>query len=192
MINFAALVTWLTAAMISWVPVARHLEANPANTRGAIEAHYAEIAVATATFVLEDGFVPYFRDHGIERSALLLVAIPSGESHYNPIIDRGGSVKKGDNDGGAAVGPWQVHWRGNAWKYSRDDIAQDRAKGLKIADAHVRWSINACRHKDWQTWLTGYATGKATCEPNKKTALYVYREESWWKTHPFEQAIGVD
>jgi hypothetical protein len=183
---FDALSAWLFEIMVRLVPLAHH---DYYATRTATEAHYREMAEAVAAFVLETEYKPIFDGaDGRARTALWLVTIPASETNYNTVIDNGGSVRKNDNDKGEAVGPWQTHWRGNPWKWTRDDLASDRTKQLMLADMRVRESVNACKRSPMSTWMTGYATGMFDCRENKKGALHVARAVNMWKRHPF---IGV-
>lgn len=186
-----ALTAWLVSHMIALVPLAEHVHYT---TIERAEEHYTALAEAVADHTLRDTFVPFVGggDEGRARSALWLIVIPARETHYNAVLDAGGSVIKGDNDHGAAVGPWQTHWRGNPWKWTRDDLAVDVYKQLALADMRVRESIRACRYRPVATWMTGYAQGAFDCRENKKGALHVHNAVSGWKKQPFVPVVPSD
>ena len=179
-----ALTVWLFTMMVKLVPLTQHVHYT---TVEKAEEHYGALARAVAAYVMRDEFVPFVGsgDEGRARSALWLIVIPARETHYNLVIDAGGSVKPGDNDQGAAVGPWQTHFAGNPWKWSRDEIAADVDKQLAWADVRVRESVRACKHRPSSTWMTAYATGKFDCHENAKGAAHVKNALEAWKKNPF-------
>lgn len=179
-----ALHVWLFTVMMHLVPPAQHAHYTTAEK---VEEHYGALARAVADYVTHEDFVPFVGggDEGRARSALWLIVIPARETHYNLVIDAGGSVRKGDNDRGLAVGPWQTHWTGNPWKWSRDEIASDVDKQLAWADVRLRESVRACKHRPVSTWMTAYATGKFDCRENAKGAAHVRNVLAVWEAHPF-------
>ena len=176
----ASLAAYLLAPMVAWVNPADH---DSFATRTETLAHYTAIANDVAEVTAEEEPV-FDGDLARERTALLLVSIASIESSFNAATDEGRSVRKGDNDSGRAVGLWQTHWRWNPYHWSREDIAADRKKAIKLALLRVRQSFAACRGFKDEDKLTVYATGQA-CRPTKVSEYRVNRALDWYKEHPF-------
>jgi hypothetical protein len=186
MMTVAILAAWLLASMKAWIPIAFHTN----DFAWVVEAHYEQLAESIATFALDPDTRPLFPPSVTQaraKTALWLAAVPASETGYNVVWDGGGSLKLGDNDGGAAVGPWQTHWAGNPWKLTRDELAADRTREMELATLIMSGSIRACLHKDPSTWLTAYATGKYDCRENAKGAAHVKRALDRWRTHPLTE-----
>lgn len=178
------LTIWLLAAMRAWVPVAGGGE------REATEARYASIAAdAAATAEAEE---PLFKgEHGVAKTALLLVSVARYESNFLASVDEG--RKRGD--GGKSWCLTQVLFPGDdahrslvvedgKYRWSHDaaegwtgkDLVDDRRKCFAAALAIARDSYRACGN------LSGYTSGH--CSRTEKKALI--REglaKAWFKGH---------
>lgn len=187
------MVSWLLSAMVAWVPMAAHDFYQP---RAATEETYRRIAEEVVEVVLEEE--PLFPDgdgqEGRAQTALLLAAVASYESQYNAVVARGGSVRRGDNDNGAAVGPWQTHPYApllpEGW--GRGDLAEDGHKAAAFALRMMRESFRACAALPVVDRLGWYAEGGAGCRPGLKSRWRVGRALRWWKAHPYEEGPGED
>lgn len=178
------LTAYLVIAMTAWVPAENHAwYQTPEQTAG----HYQDIASDIVEVAMDPDEIPVFDGpDGRAETALLLASIASWESAFNQRTDEGKSIRKGDNDGGKAVGIWQTHWRGNPFGWSRSDIANDRKKAARLALFRIRESFGACRNFPLESRLTVYATGQA-CRPTEVSKQRVSRALRWWKAHPFTE-----
>lgn len=151
---------------------------------------YASIASDAATVALDPAEPPLFKGpEGRARTALLLLSVAGYESHFRADVDAG-HCKKGECDGGTAVGETQVHpgqgirlvdgagYRYDRHGYHADDLIRDRQLLFRVTLHMMRDSFAQCGD------LSAYTTGLA-CPKNEKKAWWrEHQAETWWKTHP--------
>jgi hypothetical protein len=179
---------WLVAAMLQWVP---------AQDR----ARYTAIAEDALSVVMDPSEPPLFQGaHARERTALLLLAIASLESHYRADVDDGRT--RGDQ--GASVGLLQLNLPGDArilisedtdgprkdlyyWARGKDgapgwgkaDIIADRKKCFRAGLRLARESLRVCKN------LSLYTMGRCSdTEPKAKHRLE--RARAWAVRNPLE------
>jgi len=182
------LAAWVLSAMLAWVPPSTH---DWYTVRGLTEASYQSIADDIATAALDPEVTPLFAGpSGRAKTALLLAAVASYESSFNATIARGGSVRKGDNDNGRAVGLWQTHVYGATEEgWTRADLASDRQKQITIALRRMHSSFRACANTPVTARLSQYAKGGAGCAPVRESEVRVGRALAWWSTHPYAAPV---
>jgi hypothetical protein len=185
-----ALVTYLFAAMVAFVPLSQHAYyEKTADT----EARYAAIAADVAELALDETEAPVFKGElGRVKTALLMTSIASYESHFDARTDRGISVRAGDNDNGKAVGLWQTHLYPpllpEGW--TRAELAADRKKAARYALRMVRESFRICSRHPVAELLGWYAVGGNGCSSSAKAESRVQRAMRWLEGHPFAGAVN--
>lgn len=174
-----AIVTWLVAAMTSWItPEPSHV------------AMYAEYATSIEHVAYDPTEEPLYRGEGARaRTALLLASIASYEGGFQEAVDRG--WKRGDH--GESVCLMQVRLPGrfrivmdrDVYTYSKsihigwskDDLIADREKCFRAALHIARESMKICRN------LSVYTTGKCLRhEPTSREREA--RASKYWRSLP--------
>lgn len=163
-------VPWLFAAMTTWIALDwRH----PHNTATA----YEQIAQDAARVAYDPAEEPLFAgETGRAKSALLLLAIASLETSYDPDVDSG----KVRGDSGDSWCLMQVHLPNNstvrlsgdsfayggAGAWTGSDLVADRTRCFRIALRMVRASLRACH--DLRMYVAGRCVTDDPTAPEKE------------------------
>jgi hypothetical protein len=179
----SALVTWLLAAELAWVPA-------PTVDLPRYEAIARDIASVAFDPDERPLFAGTTESSRRARTALLLDAVASFESFYREDVDNG--TKRG------ALGEvcvlqvltpsprTRIVLTADTYRYSedasegwsREDMVADRKKCVRAALHKMRESFRACHN------LSLYTAG--ICNADEKAAKNrAWRAEAWWKHHPF-------
>ena len=163
------LAAYLASAMAAWVPMAEHAWVERADVTSL---RYASIAETIASVVTEEPPV-YDGDDAQARvrTALLLAALASYESHYAARVDDCRVSK------GGALGLWQT-------VAPRAKVCGDRASAARVALAMIRQSWTECRANAELDRLSFYTDG--VCHPSwGRSRWRVGRGERYWQRTPF-------
>lgn len=172
------LAAWLFSAMTAWVPIAR----TGTETAEQATKRYEVLAHSIATHALMSD--PLFDgDGGHERTALLEASIASFESSFDSRIAVGLSVIPGDNDGGKAVGYFQLHPNRGYFPYSRAELAASVDRQVEAASIMIHESWRVCEKQPIPFKLGWYASGGNGCARSTKGEARVKRAEKWWAEH---------
>jgi len=170
------LVSYLVAAMTTWVP--RHAHAEPKDET--LE-RYEAIAQDAVMVAFDEAEEPVFPGPtGRAQTALLMIAVASLESSFKRNVDDG--TRLGDHGRSfclmqirVADGVTSDGWRGR-------DLVRDRTKCFRAGLHILRGSFNACHTLAVQDRMSAYATGHCT-EGEEHSRLRVNRALDWWGTH---------
>jgi hypothetical protein len=169
-------VTYLVAAMTTWVPLHAHAEPKEDTLK-----RYDAIAHDAIAVAFDESEAPLFPGpNGRTQTALLMLSVASLESSYQRPVDDG--TRKGDH--GRSVCLMQIRVgqgvTGDGW--SGFDLISDRTKCFRAGLHILRGSFNACHTLALQDRMSAYATGR--CTPGEEhSRLRVGRALDWWDTH---------
>ena len=162
------LATYLVSAMAAWVPMAEHAWVERPDVTSS---RYASIAETIASVVAEQP--PVFEggeDQARVRTALLLAAIASYESHYAARVD---DCRVSN---GGALGLWQT-------VVPRARVCGDRTSAARVALAMIRQSWSECRGNAELDRLSFYTDG--VCHASwGRSRWRVGRGERYWQRTP--------
>jgi hypothetical protein len=172
-----SLVTYLVAAMLSWVPLRAHTDESPDDAR----ARYESIARDVASVVLDSGEEPLFGGPGGRaQTALLMLSVASYESSYRKAVDDGRT--RGDH--GRSYCLMQIR-AGNGTTpegWSGAQLVEDRQRCFRSALHFLRGSFGVCHRLPIDDRLSAYATGR--CVENASISRSrVGRARTWWEGH---------
>jgi len=172
-----SLVTYLVAAMLSWVPLRAHTDESAADA----QARYESIARDVAAVVLDSGEEPLFGGPGGRaQTALLMLSVASYESSYRKEVDDG----RGRGDRGRSYCLMQIHV-GNGTTpegWSGAELVEDRQRCFRAALHFLRGSFGICHRLPIDDRLSAYATGR--CVENASISRSrVGRARTWWEGH---------
>lgn len=187
-----SLLSYMLAAMISWVPLNSHAYYEPV---AQTEARYRAIAED----VLEaSAYNPIFanasesKQDGAARTALLTLSWAGLESFYVKRIDECHPLK-GESDSDANGNPtawslWQMHIeRGRMAKVL---ICESRKAAVSAFLVWMKDSFSSCRALSLGDRGSLYAAGK--CGENPKSRHRILRAIAWAKEHPFPTSTDKD
>jgi hypothetical protein len=169
-------VTYLVAAMTTWVPLHAHAEPKEETAT-----RYDSIAHDAITVAYDESEAPLFPGpNGRAQTALLMLSVASLESSYKRTVDDG--TRKGDH--GRSVCLMQIRVgdgvTGDGW--SSFDLVTDRTKCFRAGLHILRGSFAACHRLPLTDRMSAYATGHCA-EGEEKGRLRVVRALDWWGTH---------
>ena len=173
-----SLVSYLVAAMISWVP----LYAQPSAESPAVsQLHYESIARDVASVVLDEAEPPLFDGPDARaQTALLMLSVASFESAYRVKVDEGGH--RGDN--GHSYCLMQIHVGDGKTRegWSGSELLQTRTLCFRAALHLLHASFNACRAFPLEDRLGAYATGHCFLGANVSRSR-LGRARTYWLAH---------
>jgi hypothetical protein len=173
-----SLVTYLVAAMISWVPLyAQPSTESPATS----QQHYESIARDVASVVLDDAELPLFEGPDARaETALLMLSVASFESSYHVKVDEGGH--RGDN--GRSYCLMQIHVGDGKTRegWTGSELISNRTLCFRAALHMLHASFNACRAFPLEDRLGAYATGHCFLGANVSRSR-VARARAYWLAH---------
>jgi len=170
------LVSYLVAAMTTWVPLHAHTEPKDQTLE-----RYEAIAQDAVMVAFDEAEAPVLPGPmGRAQTALLMIAVASLESSFKRNVDDG--TRLGDHGRSfclmqirVADGVTGDGWRGR-------DLVRDRTKCFRAGLHILRGSFNACRNLQLQDRMSAYATGH--CVPNEEHSRErINRALDWWATH---------
>jgi len=173
-----SLVTYLVAAMMSWVPLYAHkaFEA-PDETK----ARYASIARDAASVALDEDETPVFGGpQGRALTALLMVSVASFESSFRKTVDDGTVL----GDHGRSYCLMQIRVAGGTTRegWTGPQLLEDRTRCFRAALHMLRGSFGACHALPMDDRLSAYATGRCTPDEPRSRGR-VGRAKAWWVNH---------
>jgi hypothetical protein len=177
------LVTYLLAAMTSWVPMyaqQAHGEAPEEAT-----ARYESIARDAVTVAFDDAEVPLFPGpSGRAQTALLMLSVASFESSFAKAVDDG--TRLGDHGRSYCLMQVRVGDGTTAEGWTGSQLVTDRTMCFRAALRILRGSFGACRKLPTLDRMSAYATGRCT-EGEAHSRLRVGRALQWWDSHAAPQ-----
>jgi hypothetical protein len=178
-----ALVTYLVAAMVAWIPPRAQELRNPPEPRADALARYESIARDLATVVEDESESALFGGRDARtQTALVMLSIASFESAYTREVDFG--IGRGVGDQGNSWCLMQLRiGRGTTREgWTGHDLVEDRTKCFRAALHLLRGSFNSCQSLPLFDRLSAYATGR--CERDLyKSQSRVSRAFGWWDRH---------
>jgi hypothetical protein len=164
-----ALVSYIFAAMIYWVPMTDHAYYEKPEVT---QARYTEIATTIAEVALDPNTVPLFEgDDGRVKTALLLASVASSEGFFRKDVD---SCKVG-GDNGLAWGLWQTH-------ANKKKVCSDRKVAATIALDMMRNSLQSCKSFNLMDRMSVYTDG--SCHANwQRSRFKMGRAITWYSKH---------
>jgi hypothetical protein len=171
------LVTYLVAAMTTWVPMKAQV-AEP--TEHAI-ARYESIARDVAAVALDDMEEPLFAGKdGRVQTALFLLSIASFESSYRLSVDEG--IGRGDHGDSYCLMQIRVGLGTTREGWTGRQLVTDRRMCFRAALHILHGSFSVCRALPLDDRMSAYATGR--CLPNCDVARSrMGRARAWWSAH---------
>lgn len=170
--NMNIFVSYILAAMVSWVPISDHAYYEKAEIT---TARYNEIATTIVEATMDPNRAPLFEgDDGRIKTALLMASIASSEGFFRKDIDT--CTKGGDN--GLAWGLWQTH-------ANKKIVCSNRAAAINIALDMVKNSMTTCQGLPLLDRMSVYTDG--ACHINwSRSRFKMHRAMSWHTKHQSE------
>jgi hypothetical protein len=173
-----SLVTYLVAAMMTWVPLNAQPRSESPETS---QAHYESIARDLASVVWDESEQPLFDGPDARaETALLMLSIASFESSYQVKVDDGNH--RGDN--GHSYCLMQIHVGDGKTRegWTGGDLVANRTMCFRAALHILHASFNACRAFPLEDRLGAYATGHCFQGANISRSR-VSRARNYWLAH---------
>jgi hypothetical protein len=178
-----ALVTYLVAAMVAWIPPRAHELGDPPEPRADALVRYESIARDLATVVADESESPLFGGPDARaQTALVMLSVASFESSYAREVDFG--IGRGVGDAGNSWCLMQLRvGRGTTREgWTGRELVEDRTKCFRAALHLLRGSFNACQKLPLFDRLSAYAIGR--CQRDLfKSHSRVSRAFGWWDRH---------
>ena len=170
------LVSYLVAAMTSWVPL--YAQGEP---RDETASRYKSIAQDAVSVAYDESERPLFGGStGRAQTALLMLSVASFESAFRKNVDDG--TRLGDHGHSYCLMQIRVGdgTTGEGWTGS--ELIVDRTRCFRAALHILRGSFAACRRLPMIDRMSAYATGSCS-EGAEASRLRVGRALQWWDTH---------
>jgi hypothetical protein len=169
-------VTYLVAAMATWVPLHAHPEPNEDTAK-----RYDAIAHDAIEIAYDESEAPLFPGpNGRVQTALLMLATASLESSFRKGVDDG--TRLGDHGRSFCLMQVRVGDGVTMDGFSGYDLITDRTKCFRAGLHILRGSFAACHRLELMDRMSAYATGR--CTPGEEhSRLRVGRALDWWGTH---------
>jgi len=173
-----SLVTYLVAAMLSWVPLYAHA---PHESAADARVRYESIARDVAAVVLDGGEQPLFGGaSGRAETAVLMLSVASYESSFRKSVDDG--TGRGDHGLSYCLMQIRVGDGATAEGWSGPELIENRKLCFRAALHMLRGSFGVCRKLAVEDRLSAYATGR--CLPDVEISRSrVGRARAFWETH---------
>jgi hypothetical protein len=173
-----SLVSYLVAAMLSWVPLHAHA---PLESREHVLQRYESIARDAASVALDDSEPPLFEGtDGRTETALLMLAVASYESSYSQRVDDG--TRRGDHGRSYCLMQIRVGFGSTREGWSGRQLIDNRKLCFRAALHILQASFTACRKLPIDDRLSAYASGR--CFPAAEISRSrLGRARTWWETH---------
>jgi hypothetical protein len=169
-------VTYLVAAMTTWVPLYAHAE-----PKEETQARYDAIAHDAIEVAYDESEAPLFPGpSGRAQTALLMLSVASLESSYRKSVDDG--TRKGDHGRSFCLMQIRVGDGVTADGWSGADLVSDRTRCFRAGLHILRGSFNACHSLPLRDRMSAYATGRCSAA-EAKSQLRIGRALDWWDTH---------
>lgn len=170
------LVSYLVAAMTSWVPLHAQTEAPDESA-----ARYESIAQDAVSVAYDEAEAPLFSGPtGRAQTALLMLSVASLESAFRKTVDEG--TRLGDHGHSYCLMQIRVGDGATAEGWTGADLVADRTRCFRAALHILRGSFNACRKLPVTDRMSAYATGSCS-EGAEASRLRVGRALQWWDGH---------
>ena len=173
-----SLVSYLVAAMVSWVPVRSHA---PLESPERTVERYEGIARDVAAVALDDHEASLFDGPaGRTETALLMLSVASYESSFSAKVDDG--RRRGDHGRSYClmqirIGQGETH---EGWNGAQ--LIADRKRCFRAALHILQVSFAACRNLRIDDRLSAYASGHCFADARVSRSR-VMRARTWWEAH---------
>jgi len=206
------LITYIFAAMLSWIPV-RNLTPY-GETEDEAKTRLHSIAEDIVAIALDPGEPPVFaRADGRVKTALLQAAIASMETGYQKFVDDGScnradyrADRRGDCDGRHAFSLWQIHVAGGGYVLLEDGTLTSRMYASKdVLDAHAlvggaemiadrKVAARVAQRIERESLkyhgsLCAYSGESCMDDRHPKAKARLERATAYYAAHPFTDAI---
>lgn len=169
-------ITYLVAAMTTWVPLHAHAEPKEETA-----ARYDAIAHDAITVAYDESEAPLFGGpNGRAETALLMLSVASLESSYQKSVDQG--TRKGDHGRSFCMMQIRVGDGVTSEGWSGFDLVTDRTKCFRAGLHTLRGSFGACHNLPLADCMSAYATGHCMVG-EERGRLRVTRALDYWDTH---------
>jgi hypothetical protein len=171
------LVTYLVAAMTSWVP----LHAQVSESAEDSAARYQSIAQDAVSVAFDESEQPLFwGPEARAETALLLLSIASFESAYRKGVDEGTVL--GDHGHSYCLMQIRVGDRTTGEGWSGPDLVADRTRCFRSALHILHGSFGVCHNLPILDRMSAYATGMCI-QGATVSRVRIGRALQWWETH---------
>jgi hypothetical protein len=173
-----AILSYLTAAMIAWIPLHAHA---PFEASDDVLSRYESIVRDVVEVAFDEGESPlYGGEDGRMRTALMMLSVASFESGYRKRVDEG--QRRGDHGRSYCLMQIQVGNGTTREGWTGRDLVTDRRLCFRAALHILQDSLTACRRLAPQDRLSKYASGR--CFENAEVSrTRVDRAWAWLATH---------
>jgi hypothetical protein len=173
-----AIVSYLTAAILAWVPLHAHA---PFESSDDVLARYDSIVRDAVSVAFDDAESSLFDgEDGRLRTALLMLSVASFESGFRKRVDEG--LRRGDHGRSYCLMQIQVGDGTTREGWTGHDLVTDRRLCFRAALHILHASLSACRKLAFEDRLSKYASGR--CFENAEVSRSrVDRARVWLATH---------
>jgi hypothetical protein len=181
----SSLVTYLVAAMTTWVPIQAQREAPDDTT-----ARYESIARDAAAVAFDPSEEPLFEgSDGRTQTALFMLSIASFESNYLRTVDLG--VGRGDHGASYCLMQIRVGTGTTREGWTGRQLVTDRKLCFRAALHILHGSFNVCHALPVEDRMSAYATGRCI-EGLDVARQRIGRARLWWAHHAPPPDASVD